>query len=342
MRKLWLQIGAGAALLALLLWRARVWQLGDELGDFSGLAALYVVLLNFPAIGLLAVRTHFVLRRLGYRVSPLALAPVSALGNVAAVVTPGATGDIIRAPFLKGRHAVRYSDSVATIFYERTYSFCILCLGTLLVLAWKLAPPAVRLIVPFAGLLVLAGPALAAIPLLSLTEWAARKQSPRLWQRPLLHALNLGEGRWAQSLATLVRDLRLSLIFVVLTIGIFAMMVLQVWIISSEVAVRLSAAEACIALGASVAAGIASFLPLGLGVLDWTMTAVVQQAGATAASATSVAILYRATNSLPAGLLGVLGYAYLVIRLRKVESAPAAENASTGLTDSMWTNNGRQ
>ena len=84
------------------------------------------------------------LRRLGYRVSPLALAPVSALGNVAAVVTPGATGDIIRAPFLKGHHAVAYSDSFATIVYERTYSFCILCLSTLLVVAWNLAPHALR------------------------------------------------------------------------------------------------------------------------------------------------------------------------------------------------------
>ena len=76
MRKLWLQVGVGVALLALLLWRAHVWDLGDTLSGFSPWAALYVLLLNLPAIGLLAVRTHFVLRRLGYRVSPLSLAPV--------------------------------------------------------------------------------------------------------------------------------------------------------------------------------------------------------------------------------------------------------------------------
>ncbi len=334
MKKTWLQVGVGVALLALLLARARVWELGDELGDFSAWAALYVLLLNLPAVGLLAVRTHFVLRRLGYRVSPLALAPVSALGNVAAVVTPGAAGDIIRAPFLKGHHAVQYSDSFATIVYERTYSFCILCLSTLLVVAWNFAPNALRIAIPVVGLLVLAAPALAAIPLLSLSAWAAETRSTRLWLRPLLHALNLGEGRWAQSLASLMRDVRLSVIFVVLTIAIFAMMVLQVWIISAQVAVRLSAGETCVALGASVAAGIASFLPLGLGVLDWTMTAIVQQAGATAASATSVAILYRATNSLPAGLLGLIGYAYLVIRLRRADSGSSAEGAAAGATDS--------
>ncbi len=328
MRRWEIQIGVGVALVVLLLWRARVWELGDTLGDFSAWAALYVLLLNLPAIGLLAVRTHFVLRRLGYGVSPLALAPVSALGNIAAVVTPGATGDIIRVPFLKGHHAVSYSDSFATIVYERSYSFCILCFSTLLVVAWNVSPDALRIAVPIVGLLVLVVPALAAMPLLSLSAWAERTQSTKIWLRPLLHALNLGEGRWVQSLATLLRDLRLSLLFAVLTTAIFATLVAQIWIISDSVAVRLSAGEASVALGASVAAGIASFLPLGLGVLDWTLTAMLQHAGATVASATSVAILYRATNSLPAGLLGLIGYAYLVIRLRHVESGRSPESAT--------------
>ena len=329
MRRWEIQIGVGAALVVLLLWRARIWELGDNLGDFSVWAAVCVLLLNLPAIGLLAVRTHLVLRRLGYNASPLALAPISALGNVAAVVTPGATGDIIRAPFLKGHHAVSYSDSFATIVYERSYSFCILCLSTLLVVAWNVAPNGLRIGIPVVGLLVLAVPALAAMPLLSLSAWAGRTSSTGFWVlKPLLHALKLGEGRWAQSLATLLRDLRLSVIFAALTIAIFAALVLQVWIISDSVSVRLSAGEASVALGASVAAGIASFLPLGLGVLDWTLTAVLEHAGASVASATSVAILYRATNSLPAGLLGLLGYAYLIAKLGRVPEEPSSEDAA--------------
>jgi uncharacterized protein (TIRG00374 family) len=329
MRRWEIQIGVGVALVVLLLWRARIWELGDNLGDFSVWAAACVLLLNLPAIGLLAVRTHLVLRRLGYNASPLSLAPISALGNVAAVLTPGATGDIIRAPFLKGHHAVSYSDSFATIVYERSYSFCILCLSTLLVVAWNVAPNGLRIGIPLVGLLVLAVPALAAMPLLSLSAWAGRTSSTGFWVlKPLLHALNLGEGRWAQSLATLLRDLRLSVIFAALTIAIFAALVLQVWIISDSVSVRLSAGEASVALGASVAAGIASFLPLGLGVLDWTLTAVLEHAGASVASATSVAILYRATNSLPAGLLGLLGYAYLVAKLGRAPDEQSSEGAA--------------
>jgi uncharacterized membrane protein YbhN (UPF0104 family) len=93
MNKRWLQIALGAILLGLLLWRTRVWELGDTLREFSLGTGIIVVLLNLPAITILAFRTRLVLRRLGYDASTLSLIPISAVGNVAAVVTPGATGE---------------------------------------------------------------------------------------------------------------------------------------------------------------------------------------------------------------------------------------------------------
>jgi len=263
------------------------------------------------------------LGRLGYDASPVSLAPISALGNVAAVVTPGAAGDVIRAPFLKDHHSVAYADSFATIVYERSYSFCILCVSTALIAIWNVVPNAVRIGIPVAGLVVLAAPALAAIPLASLGAWAARSRSgcPRLL-RPLVHVLNVADGRWVEALTKLMRDWRLSLLFAGLTTAIFAMMACQLWLIADSLSIHLSAGEASLSLGASVAAGIASFLPLGLGVLDWTLAALLENAGATVGSATAVAILYRATNSLPAGLLGVAAYGYLVIRLGRAPREP--------------------
>jgi uncharacterized membrane protein YbhN (UPF0104 family) len=321
MNRRWLQIALGIALVGLLLWRARVWELGNTLRGFSPATGILVVLLNLPAIIILAFRTRLVLRRLGYDASTLSLTPISALGNVAAVVTPGATGDIIRAPFLKGHHAVSYSDGLATIVYERAYSFSILCLSTALVAAWNVAPTPLRIVIPFLGLPVLALPRVAAGPLLSLGAWAGGASTTRSWAlRPLVRALNLGEGRWLRSLATLMRDLRLSLFFAVFTLAIIALVVLQLWLIADSLSISLSAGEASIAVGASIVLGIASFLPLGLGVLDWTLTALLERAGAAVASATAVAILYRATITLPVGLLGVLAYAYLIAKLGRADS----------------------
>ena len=330
MSKRWLQVAVGVALIGLLLWRARVWELGDTLRDFDPFVAVLVVLLNLPTIVLLAVRTHFVLRRLGYEASPLALVPISAVGNVAAVVTPGAAGDVIRAPFLKDHHAVAYADSFATIVYERSYSFFILCSSTALIAVWNVVPNAVRIAIPAVGLLVLAAPALVAMPLTSLGAWAARSSSGCPWcLRPIMHILNVAEGRWIASLTRLMKDWRLSLLFAALTVSIFAMIVCQLWLIADSLSVHLSAGEASLALGTSVAAGIASFLPLGLGVLDWTMATLLQNAGATVGTATAVAILYRATNSLPAGLLGVAAYGYLVITLGRTPHAEV-ESLSEG------------
>ncbi len=334
-----LQVGIGVALVVLLMWRARVWELGDTLRGFDPWVAVLVVLLNLPAIGILAIRTHFVLRRLGYDASPVSLAPVSALGNVAAIVTPGAAGDVIRAPFLKSHYDVSYSDSVATIVYERSYSFCILCLSTGLVAAWRITPDALKTVIPIAGLIILVLPLLGAIPLVWLGAWALGRGEDAPWLlRPLVRALTVAEGRWVQSLARLMKDLRLSVIFAGLTIAIFATVVCQLWLIADALSVRLSAGEASLAVGGSIAAGIASFLPLGLGVLDWTMTALLENAGATVATATAAAILYRAMNSLPAGVLGVASYAYLVVRLRRTsaEALPEggeAASASDPLSD---------
>ena len=326
MSRRWLQIALGVVLVALLLWRARVWDLGDTLGDFNPVTAVVVVLINLPVVAVLAFRTHLVLRRLGYDASTLSLIPISAVGNVAAVVTPGATGDIIRAPFLKGHYAVSYSDGIATIVYERAYSFCILCLSTALVAAWNVAPAPLRIAIPFIGLPALVLPAVAAMPLVSLGAWAGKTSTTKFWGvRPLAHTLNLGEGRWVQSLATLMRDMRLSVLFAGLTTAIFAAVVLQLWLIADALSISLSAGEASVAMGVSVVVGIVSFLPLGLGVLDWTLTALLEHAGASVASATSVAILYRATNSLPAGLLGVLAYVYLVVKLERAGNKPSSQ-----------------
>jgi uncharacterized membrane protein YbhN (UPF0104 family) len=330
-KRRWLQIALGTVLLGLLLWRTRVWELGDTLREFSLGTGIVVVLLNLPAITILAFRTRLVLRRLGYDASTLSLIPISAVGNVAAVVTPGATGDVIRAPFLKGHHAVSYSDGFATIVYERAYSFSILCLSTALVAAWNVAPIPLRIAIPFLGLPVLALPMAAARPLVSLGAWAGRAPTPGFWGlRPLVRTLNLGEGRWIQALATLMRDSRLSLLFAGLTITIFATMVLQLWLIADSLAVSLSAGEASVAIGASVVAGIVSFLPLGLGVLDWTLTALLEKAGAAVASGAAVVVLYRATITLPVGLLGVAAYAYLATRFGRAEGESPPKNASSG------------
>lgn len=327
MNRWWLQAAVATALLALLLWRVEVWELGDALRRFDPWTALAVVLLNLPTIALLAVRTHLALRRLGYDASVPALLPVSAIGNIAAVLTPGAAGDVIRTPFLKGRHAVSYADGFATIVYERGFSFAILCVATGLVALWAVVPGAARFVVPAAGLLLLGLPWTLGTLLKRLT-----RSDGRLANRLRLagdRAAGAGE-RSLSALTILARDRRLALLFAALTVTIFTLMALQLWLIGASLDAGLSPREAALAVGAGAVAGIVSLLPLGLGALDWTMTALLEQAGATLSTAAAAVLLLRATMTLPAGLIGLAAYAYLVVWLRRREALASTEGERTG------------
>lgn len=321
MNRWWLQVAVAAALLGLLLWRVEVWELGDALRQFDPWTALAVVLLNAPAIAILALRTHLVLRRLGYKVSMFSLLPVSAIGNVAATLTPGASGDIIRTPFLKDRHAVSYADGLAMIVYERAFSFAILCTATGLVALWAVVPVAARPAVPLAGLPLLGLPWALGALLRPLTRPGGR---PGLLRRILGIASDPGE-RWLSALALVLRDLRLGLLFAALTVTVFASMALQLWLIGASLDAQLSPREAALAMGAGSIAGIVSLLPLGLGALDWTVTALLEQAGATLATAAAAVLLMRAMVTLPGGLIGLLAYAYLVVWLRRREASLSAD-----------------
>src|SRR3989304_2382233 len=73
-------------------WKARVGELGEAFAGFGAGAAVAVVLLNAPVLGLLTLRSYLILRRLGYEVSLGPLLPMAILGNVAGALTPARSG----------------------------------------------------------------------------------------------------------------------------------------------------------------------------------------------------------------------------------------------------------
>jgi uncharacterized membrane protein YbhN (UPF0104 family) len=138
--------------------------------------------------------------------------------------------------------------------------------------------------------------------------------------RRFLPTVGARGGRWLSALALVMRDLPLGLLFAALTVTVFALITLQLWLIGASLDAQLSPREAALAMGVGSIAGIVSLLPLGLGALDWTMTALLEQAGATLATAAAVVLLMRMTVTLPSGLIGLLAYAYMVLWLRRREA----------------------
>lgn len=301
-------------LLAFVVWRANLWQLSDDYEDISIWALLAAVFLNVPILGVYTLRGRFILGRLGHRVTFTSLFPISTLGIVMGTLTPAAAGDLLRTPFFKQHYDIPYADGVAAVVYERGFSLLALGMSTAVAAGWSTLPlPAAGAVsAGCVGLLVLAPPAAALAlerfrrPLASIPEPGAEAG----FMRRGLAAL----GRSLQSLLVLLRDGLSTAVVGFLSLAVFGLMAVQLWLVVEALGLRLSAAESWMAVGTSLLAATATLLPLGLGTMDATLAAVVgaSENGFTAGAA--AAVLLRATATLPVGLAAAGSYVYLMLR----------------------------
>ncbi|MEX1254419.1 MAG: lysylphosphatidylglycerol synthase transmembrane domain-containing protein [Dehalococcoidia bacterium] len=299
-------------LLALVAWRARFWELNDQYEDFDLKPAIGAVLLTVPVLLLVTLRGMLILQRQGHRVPFLPLMPIAILGNVVGSLTPAAAGDLLRTPFFKDRHHIPYRDGLAAVVYERGFSLFVLGVSTGAAAAWMglPVPAAVAVTLVCAGTLLVAPP-VGAIVLEWLRPWWPAGEEASQGTSFLRRALaTVGDS--LESLQALLRDGAATAAAALLTLLIFALMAVQTWLVVRALGLSLSPAEAYTALGASMLAGILTFLPLGLGTFDATFAAVVGAAEGGFSAGAAAAVLLRVTVTLPMGIAAFLSYIYLV------------------------------
>jgi len=308
-----LHLAVACALLALVVWRAHLWDLSDEYSDFDPLPAIGAVLLNAPVLLLMTVRGQLILARLGHRVPFLPLFPISTVGNVVGSLTPGAAGDLLRTPFFKERHEIPYADGLAAVIYERGFSVFVLGLSTGAAAAWMALPvaAAVGVTATVVGA-AFAGPPVGALLLLRLRSVlpAGEPEAGASFMRRGLATL----GRSVESLLVPLRDPWATAAVGLVSLAVFALMAVQMWLVVRALGFDLSPAESWTALGTALLAGILTFLPLGLGTLDATLAAMIGAAEGDFSSGAAAAVLLRATLTLPMGLAAFTCYLYLVGR----------------------------
>jgi uncharacterized protein (TIRG00374 family) len=308
-----LHLAVAVGLLALVVWRANLWDLGDEYSDFDPGAAIAAVLLNAPVLLLMTVRGQLILGRMRHRVPFLPLFPISTVGNVVGSLTPGAAGDLLRTPFFKDRHDIAYGEGLAAVIYERGFSVFVLALSTGAAAAWMSLPAAAAVPVTLAVVVAaFAGPPVGALVLLRLRSVLPQgdPEADASFLRRGLATL----GRSVESLLVLLRDPWATAAAGGVSLSVFALMAVQMWLVVRALGFDLSPAESWTALGASLLAGILTLLPLGLGTLDATLAAVIGAAEGDFSSGTAAAVLLRATVTLPMGLAAFASYLYLVGR----------------------------
>jgi uncharacterized protein (TIRG00374 family) len=293
------------ALLAFVIWRSDPGEIWDVLKSVDAGTIGVVVLLNIPVAAGVALRSFLVLRRMGHDVPARVVLPASVLGAVAGTVTPAASGEALRALSLRAHAGVPVEDSVALVVYERVLALYLLALSTLVFLALT------SLAAAPAALVTLFAVSLLGLPWLVATRLPASRlgrffQGEAPWAKAARYVLAL-----AAQLRLTLSDLPLLLAWSVITIGGFAITTLQVALLNESASADVLYSDTWVAFGASQLAGILSLLPLGLGVADGSLAALLDRAGATLEQGTTVAVLVRAAVTLPLVLLGFLSYLYL-------------------------------
>ncbi len=328
----WLPISIG--LLALLVWRSRVWEAGSTLDGLDGRPVLGGVLLCAAIAILWAARSADLLAAAGRSVGIAPLVPMTTFANTINNLTPGSAGEIVRMYLLQAHHGVDYATSGAVVFIERVGAIGYLSSSALL--AW------------LTWLGVLSGPValgLAAVLVVApLVAYRGGLRPLSTLRRLPLGGL-LGAARWQRvgdwlgrvdaTVALLIGHPRHHLVFVVLSGLIFAAYAAQLVLLGRALGLELDPLAAWGALGLSTTVGVLSLLPFGLGTTDLALAGLLGVAGVPAPSAVVMTFGYRLISTLPLSIAGIASFAWLAARLPATGLSGAARAVRSEVGDAL-------
>ncbi len=328
------QVAIATGLLAIVFWRAKVWNLPSAVAEMEWPAAVAVLLINIPIVALWTLRSHWVLTKLGYRLAVGPLVLITTVGNVAGTLTPAGAGDLLRGIALKEKHGLPGASAACAVLYERLYLpfLMVLSIG----LAWAVLAVidyswAVALLVA-AGVAAATGGGFLYVLASAVVRSRAAGALGRKWGERAGDWLKL-TSEADKLLATLFRDMKLGLGFSLLTMLVYGLTALQVWLVLEALEADVTVMEAWIAFAVASVAGMLSILPGGLGIWDATLPAILTSRGVSLLSATAATILLRALQTLPLGLLAVAAYLFLsrrgyIVRAKEVAGASPVSDSS--------------
>jgi uncharacterized membrane protein YbhN (UPF0104 family) len=352
MRRWWVWLSISVALLALLVWRTKPWEV-LALGA-RPLPLIGVLFLDAIVVLAWAFRSASLMRAVGRPMSVGALVPIVSFANTINNLTPASSGEAVRAVILNRRHGVPYAPATAVILAERFWAIWIMgvtagaaAVGTVIpappiltALAWLAAAVAALLpvIAHRAGVRptvvaarVIGGRGDATSPPDGPTETseaavgadsdAGAVAEPAAPRRPGLRT------RIARLLAdvdehldSILRSPSATAGFLAWTAAVFVAFAVQLWLVLVALGVEVPLAGAWAALGLATIAGVLSALPFGLGATDLVLTGLLVQLGVDPSVAAAATLLLRATVTLPLGLVGTASWIALN---RGSEATPA-------------------
>lgn len=298
----WLGVVLGLGVAAALLWRIGVADVAGALGAADIRLVALVVALNLPVVALRAWRTAAMLTRVGAPVPLMEVVGAQLVGQTLSGVTPAAGGDLSRAYMWRRRSGVPVATGALVVVAERVLSLVLLATVGVAALATMLGPWPLR---------TLAALAIA----LSVLPWLTARVGVLSWLLRLLTGLPLLRRRGAmlerlsRDLVGLTGDARLMTRFLLLTVAVFAVSAVQIWLLATALGASLGAPAAVAGYCLSQAGGSVSSVPFGLGAGDALLVALAAWGGVTLQAAAAVAVLFRLTTTVPIAFGATIAWA---------------------------------
>jgi uncharacterized protein (TIRG00374 family) len=311
MRRWIVWVPISAVLLGLLVWRTRPW----EVLSIAGIQAapiLAVVVLNVVVIGGWTFRSAWLMATIGHPMRIRDVVPLVAFANTINNLTPASSGEVARAVLLQRIHSVPIAAASAVIIAERVWAIWIMAVSAAAAIVGGLLTHSPVLV----GGAWLAAVILAFAPRLAyLRNWQPGRRAGRVvaWRSGGGFRARLGSlmGRVDDNLATVVRSPRASGEFVATTALVFVVTAVQLSLLLASLGIAMPLMGAWAALGTATIAGVLSALPFGLGAADVVLVAMLGLLGVDPAQGGAVALLWRATVTLPLGLAGTASWIVL-------------------------------
>jgi uncharacterized protein (TIRG00374 family) len=282
--------------------------------DANPETVLAALLLNLPVLALRMTRAQLILRCLGQRVASGSLLASQLVGQTSSALTPAASGDFVRAWVWNRNDGVAPPAGIATVAFERGFSFMLM-----------VAVAALLVALPRHGAVgwALAGVGLAVS---SMLPWLLSRTPAETETRLLAWALRGPTARFGEPLLDVLQQVRVLVATPWLlasasaaTVLILASSGLQVWLLAAGIGHPVRITQAVAVYTSSQVVGIVSTLPFGIGPGDLLVVGSLALYGVGVAVATAIALLMRAIVTIPMAVAALP--AYLVVSRRR--PAPA-------------------
>jgi glycosyltransferase 2 family protein len=222
-------------------------------------------------------------------------------------ITPGKIGDLFKAYYMQKRYSLGFFDGVSMIFYERFFELVILFLTASAVI-----------FIEFHGITVIILEASAIIIVLLTFFYYKADFFMNLAEKALIRlpVLNIKEMNFH------IRKLPFSQIVVVFFIT-FVSLVLEfarLWVIALAFGFFLNPLQISMFFSLAIIAGLISQIPLGIGIMEGSLSYLIQEMGVDPITSISIVLTDRTISMYYALILGLV---FSTLSLDKLKEVPA-------------------